>query len=193
MDKSRFTRQPADDKGSPGSGEPLFLAVGQLRRPHGIRGEMQMLVLTDFPDRLQPDLVVYLGERHKPHTIRSRRSHQDLLLVAFEGFPDRTSVETLRNQFVYLPAEMAPELPAGEFYRHELIDLLVVAESGKNLGVVEEILETGANDVLLVRMESGAELLLPLIDDVVREIDLESGSIHIFLMPGLLPGTGEEG
>lgn len=192
MEKSQFKGKHADDKGSPDPGEPLFLAVGQLRRPHGIHGEMQMLVLTDFPDRLQPGLVVYLGERHKSHTIRSRRSHRDLLLVAFEGFPDRTAVEILRNQLVYLPAELAPELPAGEYYQHELLDLAVIDESGTELGVVEEILETGANDVLLVRRLNGSEILLPLIDQVVKEIDLESGRIHIVLMPGLLPGSVEE-
>ncbi len=151
-----------------------------------------MLVLTDFPERLQPGTVIYLGERYKPHTIRSRRSHQALLLVAFEGYPDRTAVEVLRNQVVYLPADQAPELPAGEFYRFELLNLNVFDEKGQNLGVVEEVLETGANDVLLVRMANGTELLLPLIDEVVKKIEPDLGSIHIFLMPGLLPGAGEE-
>lgn len=173
--------------GSPTPGEPLFLAVGQLRRPHGVRGEMQMALYTEFPERLKPGINLYIGEKHQLVTIRSQRMHRAVMLIAFEEYPDRTAVEVLRNQMVYVPVESLPELPEGEYYQYELIDLTVKTDDGQNLGVVEEVLETGANDVLLVRQPDGKEVLLPFIDEVILNIDLESGILLVHLLPGLMP------
>ncbi len=78
-------------------GEPLFLAVGKLRRPHGVRGEILLEVLTDFPERFQAGAVVYVGPRRVPLTIRSVRPHRGMLLVAFEGYENRDTVGMLRN------------------------------------------------------------------------------------------------
>lgn len=172
--------------GSLGAGEPLFLAVGQLRRPHGVRGEMQMALYTDFPERLKPGITVYIGENHQFVTIRSRRMHREVMLIAFDEYPDRTAVEVLRNQIVYVSVESIPELPDGDFYQFELIDLNVFTDEGHQLGVVEEILETGANDVLLVRQPDGKEVLLPFIDEVILKIDLDSGILLVHLLPGLV-------
>lgn len=181
-----FESQDGIPDGSPGKGEPFFLAVGQLRRPHGVRGEMNMVVYTEFPERLQPGMQVFIGERHKPVSISQRRWHRDVLLVAFDEYPDRTSAEVLRNQTVYVSVDQLPELPEGEYYQYELLDLQVFTDSGELLGRVAEILETGANDVLVLETDSGQEILLPLIDDVVQEIDLDQGVIKVHLIPGLL-------
>lgn len=177
--------------GSPSQDEPIFLEVGQLRRPHGVKGEIQMVVYTDFPERITPGRVVYLGDRYLPHTISTKRMQNEIMLLAFEGFPDRTAVEILRNQRVSVRAEEIPELPVGEFYQHQLLDLQVVRDNGIVLGVVAEILETGANDVLVVMDETGKEILLPLIDDVVLQIDLETRKMIVHLLPGLIPGEDQ--
>ena len=87
----------ADNSGSLDSCEPEFLAVGQLRRPHGIRGEIVMSVWTDFPERLKPDVEVYVGDDHKPIHIRSVRWHREDILIAFNEYPVREDVGLLRN------------------------------------------------------------------------------------------------
>jgi 16S rRNA processing protein RimM len=189
MNQRPFDSQEPDSDGSPGTGEPFFLAVGQLRRPHGVRGEMQMVLYTDFPERLQPGKIVFLGERHVPVTIRTRRMHRAVMLLAFDEYPDRTAVEVLRNQVVYVQSEVLPELPEGEFYQHELLGLMVTTDTGESLGIIEEILETGANDVLLIRDKNGREHLLPYIDEVVLEIDFSTASMRVHILPGLIEGT----
>lgn len=191
MTAGPFESQNGFPDGSPGEGEPFFLAVGQLRRPHGLRGEMTMVLYTEFPERLQPGEQVFIGERHKPVKISRQRWHRDMLLIAFEEYPDRNSIEVLRNQTVYVSVDQLPELPEGEFYQYELVDLQVFTDEGVHIGNVVEILETGANDVLILETEGEQEILLPYIDEVVREIDLDRGIITVHLIPGLLESQGK--
>lgn len=178
--------QSAIPAGSPGEGEPVFLVVGKLRRPHGVRGEIQMEVLTDFPERLVPGMTVFIGEDHQPFQISSCRWHQDSLLVTFYGTSDREEAGIFRNSLVYVRADEIPTLEAGEYYHHELIGLGVREETGDYLGVVTGILETGANDILVVTLENGTEALLPMIDEVVLNVDLKDGEVLVHLLPGLL-------
>ena len=173
--------------GSPQSGEPVYLAVGKLRRPHGIRGEMVMEVLNDFPERFRPGAVVYVGPRRLPLTIRSVRPFQDMLLIAFEGYNDRDQVSIFRNHLVTVPAHEAPPLEEGEYYYHELLGLRVFTEEGQLLGTLVEILETGANEVYIVEPEGGGpEILLPAIEEVILAVDLEARTMTVHLLDGLL-------
>lgn len=166
--------------------EPVFIAVGIARRPHGLRGEMAVSVLTDFPERLQVGSRLFLGEGHEPVTIRSRREHNEDLLVAFEEFPTRESLDHYRNAPLLVRIQDQPELAAGEYYHHQLLGLRVVDQGEHLYGVLVEILETGANDVYVVRDEAGAETLFPAIPDVVLAVDLEQGRIVVKPLPGLL-------
>jgi 16S rRNA processing protein RimM len=106
-------------------------------------------------------------------------------LLHVEACSDREAAEAFRGAEVRLRLEEAAPLPEGRFYRWQVIGLQVVTEEGRALGVVREILETGANDVYIVAPESGRELLLPAITSVVRQIDLEGGKMVVRLMPGL--------
>lgn len=162
-----------DATGSLPTGEPVFLAVGLIRRPHGVKGEVVMDVLTDFPERLVVGRRVYLGEAHRPTRIRSVRPADRAVLIAFEGFEDRDQVLELRNTYLYVRSDELPPLPEGEYYHHQLLGLQVVDAQGQGLGILVEILETGANDVYVVRSESGEEILLPAIEGVILEVDLE--------------------
>ena len=169
-------------------GEPEYLAVGKLRRPHGVRGEMLMSVWTDFPERLQPRTLVYLGKDHKPVHIKSIRAHRQDALIAFDEFGDREEIGQFRNQVIYVRTADIPDLPDDQIYLHQLLGLQVIRdEDDASLGVVVEILETGANDVLLVRKEGKSDILIPDIDPVILEIDLEKGEIRVNLLPGLIP------
>jgi 16S rRNA processing protein RimM len=165
--------------GSPLPGEPVYLLVGKFRRPHGVRGEIAMEVLTDFPERLRKGVTIYVGEDHRPLRITSIRDHGKLLLLGFNEFPDCDLVGELRNCFVYVPTSSIPRLPEGEYYYHEIIGLRAVNESGELLGVLEEILETGANDVFVIKPEQGNEILLPVIEGVVINFDLQKGVITV--------------
>lgn len=178
---------PERRAGSPQPGEPDFLVVGKLRRPHGVRGELILELVTDFPERLQPGMLLFVGEDHTPLALRSRRPYQRDLLVAFDGFTTPEQSGKLRNSFVFVRTADRPPLPEGEYYHHQLIGLRVVEVGGGELGVVRDILQTGANDVYVVRTLQGAEILLPAIDSVIQEIDLGAGELRVTLLPGLLP------
>lgn len=181
-----------DAAGSPPPGEPAFLAIGKLRRPHGVRGEIMMDVLTDFPERLKPGLQLFVGPDYIPLQLRSQRSHGQTLLMSFEGYNSPEKVGELRNQIVYATAFDLPELEEDEYYFHELLGLDVVAETGESLGKLTEILETGANDVYVVQPDNGPEILLPATEEVILDIDLEQGTMHVNLLPGLRSGETEE-
>jgi 16S rRNA processing protein RimM len=175
--------QPA---GSPSPGEPVFLVVGKLRRPHGLRGEILLDVYTDFPERLRKNTRVYLGEEHRPVSIRSRRVHGRGLLLSFEGYDSPEEVGQLTHELVFVRVEDRPPLPEGEYYHHQLIGLQVVEEGGRVLGALTQILENPANDVYVVQPESGPEILLPAIEPVILDVDLEKGVVLVHLLPGLL-------
>jgi len=183
-DKARST-------GSLPNSEPVFLAVGKLRRPHGVHGEMVMEVWTDFPERLSPGSWLYIGSEHQAHKLVKTRGHKNDLLVSLEGYATPEAVGMLRNLIVYVSAESRPDLPEGEFYHHQLIGLKVISDQGVHLGRVRDILETGANDVLVIQAENRSEILVPFIDELLIRVDLATGEIHLRLMKGLLPEDQE--
>jgi 16S rRNA processing protein RimM len=182
--------QPLNAKDQPDSSstsEPAYLVVGKLRRPHGVRGEMQMEVLTDFPERLQVGVQVFVGETRQPLRLRRCRPQDQTLLLSFDGYPTPEAVGEFRNQLVYVRADDRPPLPVGEYYQHQMIGLNVVSDEGRILGQVKEILETGANDVFVVQPEMGPDVLLPVIASVILEVNLDQRQIKVHLLPGLMP------
>jgi 16S rRNA processing protein RimM len=186
MAGARKNQAPEQPAGSPFGGEPAFLVVGKLRHPHGVKGEILMEVITDFPERLLPGGQVFVGEEHRPERILTRRAHGRGLLVSFDGYTAPETVGELRNAYVYVPTAGRPELPAGEYYHHQLLGLRVIGEDGNELGKLAEILSTAAHDIYIVRSESGAEILLPATDEVILEIDLKNGLLRVHLLPGLI-------
>ncbi len=183
-----LTQQAPDKSGHPGSpttGEPVYLAVGLLRRPHGLRGDILFTVTTDFPERLRPGTLVYFGDDKREMKITRRRPHNDGIIFGFEGISTPEQAAKYTGKTVFVPAEGRPPLPEGEYYHHQIIGLEVFDEAGASLGVVSEILETGANDVYVVKNPAGRELLLPALEQVVLEIDLERKLMKVHLLPGL--------
>lgn len=173
--------------GLPETGKPAYVAIGKLTRPHGIHGEMFLEILTDFPERLKPGGLVFTGDQYNPHVFSSLRSHKNGLIVAFDGYDDPETVGKLRNQFVFVQSKDIPPLPEGEYYHHELLGSRIMTLDDQELGELIQILQTGANDVLVVQTPSKAEILIPYIDEIVRMIDLEKGVILIDPIPGLIP------
>ena len=170
--------------------EPRFLAVGRVSRPHGVRGELRVEVLTDYPGRLGQHAYFYLASPDSPemarrYPVEKLRRHKKVLLLKLGGCDDRNGAEELRGQLVQIPTEEAVPLEEGEYYDFQLIGVKVEAESGESLGQVVEVLKTGANDVYVVRGPWG-EVLLPVVKDVVLKLDLEARQMVVHLLPGLL-------
>jgi 16S rRNA processing protein RimM len=180
---------PHPAAGSSEAGEPVFIVVGRLRRPHGIAGEMILEIWSDFPERLRPGKRVYAGEERQPlHILRLRpyAEHENMFLITFQECQDREQTDKLRNALVYVRADEIPPLPEGEYYHHQIVGLRVITDDGRFLGRVSEIIETAAHDVFVVRTQDGAEVLLPVVDEVILEINLASGEMRVHLLQGLI-------
>jgi 16S rRNA processing protein RimM len=184
----------ADTKKSSGSpdGEPVYLAIGFLRRPHGVRGEIIMDLHTDFPERLKRGKKLLVGEEHQLLVVEGIREHQKGVLIKFAGIETTEEAGKLRNTWVYIKASDAPPLPEGQLYQHELFGFQVVDENDNPLGELVEILETGANDVYVVRNDSGKEILLPAIPSVILDRDAARRLMRVHILDGLIPGRNEE-
>jgi len=167
--------------------ELRYLAIGRIVRAHGLRGEVSTRVLTDFPERFETMEWVYLGNEFEamPYRLESFRWHKQNVLLTLEGVTNRTQAELLKGQLVQVPLEEAVPLPDGSYYLYQLIGLKVEDTSGKFLGVIKSVLETGANDVYVVEHE-GQELLLPAIPDVVKSVDITQGIMVVHLLDGLI-------
>jgi len=159
--------------GSPDSGEPAFLVLGKLRRAHGVKGEIPLEVFTQMLELITPEETVFVGESHQPFTIEKTRWKNDLLLIKFREIHDRTVVSELTNELLYVKTSQLPPLPDGDFYYHELIGVEVFEADGDYLGVLVQILETGANDVYLVQNDENEEILIPATEEMILEIDPE--------------------
>ncbi len=164
--------------------KPVFLVIGQLGRPHGVRGEISFRIHTDFPERIIPGKSVFLGEKYRPFTIRSVRGGGGRLILSIEGVDGRDEAALLRNLLVYVRSDEIPDLE-DDYYYHELLGLKVITDDGRTLGNLVEIIETGANDVFVVTSATGEEILLPAIDDVVLEIDIPQKTILVHMISGL--------
>jgi 16S rRNA processing protein RimM len=168
-----------NDAGSRTNSEPAFLVLGKLRRAHGVMGEIALDVYTSMLELLDAREVVYVGEAYHPYTIQSTRWKGNFLLLKFEGVDDRTDVSQLTNALIYTRTDQLPQLDEGEVYLHELIGLDVFDTDDHFVGVLMEILETGANDVYLVRDQTGAEVLIAAVEERILDIDLEAGKMIV--------------
>jgi 16S rRNA processing protein RimM len=172
--------------GSPSAGEPVFLVIGKIRRPHGVMGDLLVETQSGFPDQMLPGMQIYIGDDHFPVKITRNRNHKDGVLLGFEGFNTPEQVGKFRNQWVYSTGVKRKRLSKGEYFHRELIGLDVVDDQGRFLGKITQILETGANDVYVVENTSANEILLPAIPDVISKIDLKSKKMIVHLLPGLI-------
>lgn len=167
-------------------GEPRYLAVGRILRPWGVRGELKAEILTEDPTRFQRLETVYVGPRFLAYRLEHARLHKGHLLLKLASCDDRHTAEGLRNLLVQVAIEDALSLEEGEYWLHQILGLEVWTIEGERLGVVQEVLETGANDVYVVRDRSGRDVLIPALKDVVLEIDMDVGRMLVKLMEGLI-------
>ncbi|MCL4871112.1 MAG: 16S rRNA processing protein RimM [Anaerolineae bacterium] len=180
-----------DERGLSGeAGQPRFLIIGQVARPHGIRGELRADIHTEQPERFTWLKQVYLsldedGVGAVPYQVAAARLHQKQVLLQLAEVTERNGAEELRGRWLLVPQEEAIPLEEGEYYLYQVIGLSVYTDTDEPLGVLVEVIETGANNVFVVQ-GGERELLLPDIAEVVRDIDFERGRITVHLLPGLL-------
>lgn len=163
---------------------PEYLVVGEIVAPFGTRGEVKVLLDTDFPELVLDATSLYIGEPPLPYEVEWARSHQGAVRLKLANCDDRNAAEELRGLLVQVLEADAPVPGEGEYYHYQLIGLQVWTDEAEHLGEVVDVLATGGNDVLVVR-GAGGEVLLPLIAAVVEEVDLPAGRIRAHLLEGL--------
>jgi 16S rRNA processing protein RimM len=178
-------RKPKSLAASDHGKKPDYLVVARVRRPFGVKGELLLQVLTDFPNRLMQHEQLFVGAEKRPLDVESVRRHGQDMLLLLKEFRDRDAAERLRGEALYIRVDGLAPLPQGVYYLHQIEGLEVFTEAGERLGRVKEILKTGANDVYVVQGDE-REILLPAIPQVIREIRLEEGRIIVRLMEGLV-------
>ena len=167
------------------------MEIGLIVGAFGIKGEVRILSLNDEPERfrdLEKLTVVGPDGNGTTYTVEKVRVHKKHALVKFREIADRTASEKLKDLYVRLPEEMGEEMTVAESARVErdrLVGIEVYTVAGVRLGVIEEVIRTGANDVYEV-VDGKSSVLLPAISEVIVEVDLENGRMVVDPLPGLL-------
>ncbi|MDB5059854.1 MAG: rRNA processing protein RimM [Chloroflexi bacterium] len=161
------------------------MLVGIIAGAFGVRGELKVQLLTDFPDRFQKLATIYAGEDRRPMAVLGARPIGERVALRLAEVPDRDAAQALFDTRLYVPRSEVMPLPEGRFYHDQIIGLQAVTTEGQTLGTIVEILQTGSNDVYVAR-EGSTEVLIPAIKDVVREIDVQGGRLVVEPIEGLL-------
>jgi 16S rRNA processing protein RimM len=151
-----------------------WVTIGKIVAPFGIRGELKVRSLTDIPDRFVTLDAVYLSPNYIAYTIEGVRPYkgEDMHLLKLRGVDDATAAETLRNSDICVPLSALPQLPPNSYYQHDIVGLQVFRLDGTLMGVIDDIMPTGGNDVYVIKAPNSEQILIPAIKDVVKQIDL---------------------
>lgn len=175
---------PKTTEQTPAPSEQRFIAVGRVLAPAGVEGEIKVEPLTDVIELFSRGRSLWVrGERLEVEGVQQRKGRLHLKL---SGVDSREAAEALRGESVEVPQSLLEPLPEGHYYRFQIVGMQVYDVERGHLGEVRQVLTTGGNDVYVVRGERG-EILLPAIDDVIREVDVAGGRMTVDLMEGMLP------
>ncbi|WP_406052866.1 ribosome maturation factor RimM [Kribbella sp. NBC_00889] len=173
----------------------MLVTVGRLGRAHGIKGEVGVDVRTDEPDLRFADGATLVTDSKVPRklTVEASRWHSGRLLVKFAGVADRTGAEQLRNLFVQaeVDEDARPEDPE-EYYDRELVGLAVRTSDGAEAGDVIDVVHLPSQDLLEIRRPAGNAVLVPLVEELVPEINLDKQYVVVADRPGLLDPEGAD-
>lgn len=160
-----------------------ILEIGRVVNTHGIRGELKIQPWCDDPAIFDELEYIYIDGRR--YVITRSRFHKTCEIVAVEGIDNINDAELLKNKIVTVEREQLGELPEGTYYIADIIGLSVVTDAGAELGKIGQVISTGSNDVYEVEREGKKPLLLPVIDEVVKEVNIDEGYVTVSLMKGL--------
>lgn len=167
-----------------------YIAIGRITAAHNLRGEVRVELHTDFPERFAKGVKIFVGSDLHETSIETARPHKLMLLVKIAGINSRTDAEQLRGQWLFVHESNAVPLDEDTFWVHEIIGMKVQTEEGEVLGQISDVIFTGANDVYVLQGNDSEgkprEVLLPAIEDVIKQVDREQQLMIVHLLPGLL-------
>ncbi len=165
-----------------------LLKVGVITSTHGIRGEVKVFPTTDDLQRFTylKDCILVTGEERLPMEVEGCKFFKNQAILKFRGYDSIEAIEKYKKASLWVTRENAVPLEEGEFYIADIINAKVYEENGEELGVLTEVMETGANDVYVVRRQDGKEILIPAIPDCILDVDVDVPKVVVRLMKGML-------
>lgn len=162
--------------------------VGIITSPHGVRGEVKVYPTTDDPKRFKrlKQVILDTGKGDILLDIESVKFLKKFVVLKFKGMDTPEEMEKFRQKSIYVTRDNAVRLSKDEYFIADLMGMQVTDENGESVGVLREVLETGANDVYIIDMNDGKELLLPAIKECVLNVDVEAGEMRIHILDGLI-------
>ena len=164
------------------------LQVGVITQTHGIRGEVKVFPMTDDVKRFKNlnEVILETEKERLTLEIEGVKFFRQFVILKFKNFDSINDMEKYKRARLLVPRDKAVKLKKDEYFIADLTGCLVVDEEGKELGILKEVLETGANDVYVVGTPDGKELLFPAIRECIRKVDIQKQLIQVHVMPGLL-------
>ena len=164
-----------------------LLKVGVITTTHGVRGEVKVFPTTDPERFLDLEYVILdAGREMKKLEIRNVKFFKNLVILKFKNIDNINDIEKYKGKELWIPREEAQDLEEDEYYIADLIGMKVVTEDGTSVGILKDVMETGANDVYVVQDAQGKELLLPAIHQCILDVDIEKNIMTVHLMKGLV-------
>jgi len=166
--------------------------IGRIGGTHGYKGLLKVLSFTDYPQRFKQLKQVYVGQGNNTRlmTVESVTACKGYFLFKFKEVDNKETARELNNHFIQVEERDIYPLPPGHYYHFQLIGLSVFDEKKGYLGILNEVLETGANDVYVIKSEQYGEILIPAIKQVIIKVDLSENKMLVNLLPGLLEDDG---
>lgn len=164
------------------------LQVGAITQTHGIKGEVKVFPTTDDQKRFGKlkNVIVEYGKIREELEIESVKYFKQFVILKFKGYDSINDIEKMKGASLLVKRENAVRLRRNEYFVADLIGMNVINESGEAFGVLKDVLETGANDVYVITMEDGREVLIPAIRECILNVDMEKNEMTIHLLDGLL-------
>ena len=165
-----------------------LLQVGIVTSTHGVRGEVKVYPTTDDVKRFKKlkDIILDTGKEQLPLEIEGVKFFKQMVILKFKGLDNMNDVEKFRQKSLYVTRANAVRLRKDEYFIADLIGIKVFDEENKELGVLEDVMVTGANDVYVIKLNDGRELLLPAIKQCILEVDVPEGHMKVHVLEGLL-------
>ena len=165
-----------------------MLRVGVITSPHGIKGEVKVFPTTDDAKRFKElkKVILDTGKEYIPMEIEHVKFFKNMVILKFRGYDNINEIEKYKSKDLLITRDQAVDLEPDEYFITDLIGLAVVSDQGAELGILKDVLETGANDVYVVAMKDGKELMLPAIGDCILNVDLEQGRMEVHVLEGLM-------
>ncbi len=164
------------------------LEIGQIVNTFGIKGMVKVKPFTDDIRRFDELKIVYVEKNNNQieYEIEEVKYHKDMVLIKFKGIDKVEQAEMLRNSYLTVSRDSVEKLEEGRYYIVDLLGLEVYTDEQILLGTLEDIFNTGSNDIYVVKNKQGKQILLPAIQDVIKQIDIENKKIIVHLLPGLI-------